>query len=117
MEPIHVNVNVTVEFSPKAEQFLTQLFKGSEAPAQPTTPTSEKPSKPVREVVSAAIPEAHEDAAAAITDADLRQAVKAAKDKAGAKPVREIFAAMGIASSVDCPAERRSELMAALQNI
>lgn len=53
------------------------------------------------------------------TEADARAAVKAAKDR-GVSPkairsyMQDIF---GIASSVDCPAERRQELIDGLNNL
>ncbi len=52
-----------------------------------------------------------------ISDSELREYTKAAKDRKGAKAVREVFARFNIASSIECPQERRSDLVAALENV
>jgi len=52
-----------------------------------------------------------------ITDAQLREVVKAAKGRTDAKAVKAVFAEMGIANSTECPQERRSELVAKLENL
>ena len=130
MEPITINVNVTLSLSEKAESLLrafipdapASLFPlpGENAPKKPSDepkPQVEQPS--VREEKA---PQAAPQAPAAaenktISDSDLRQAVKEAKDRSSAKAVREVFAAFDIGSSVECPQERRSELLAALENV
>ena len=76
------------ENSGKAEQ------KASEAPATPSpAPVPEKTS------------------GEEITDAQLREAVKAAKDRSGGTAVRSLFTEFEIPNSSACPQERRSELM------
>lgn len=76
------------ENSGKAEQ------KAPEAPAAPSpAPAPEKPS------------------GEEITDAQLREAVKAAKDRSGGTAVRSLFTEFEIPNSSACPQERRSELM------
>ena len=52
-----------------------------------------------------------------ITDAQLREVVKAAKGRTDAKAVKAVFAEMGIANSTECPQERRSELVSRLENL
>jgi outer membrane biosynthesis protein TonB len=52
-----------------------------------------------------------------ITDADLRQAVKAAKDKVGTPVVKALFAEFEIPNSSACPQERRGELMDRLEKL
>ena len=74
--------------SGKAEQ------KATEAPAAPSpAPVPEKTS------------------GEEITDAQLREAVKAAKDRSGWTAVRSLFTEFEIPNSSACPQERRSELM------
>lgn len=74
--------------SGKAEQ------KATEAPAAPSpAPVPEKTS------------------GEEITDAQLREAVKAAKDRSGGTAVRSLFTEFEIPNSSACPQERRSELM------
>ena len=52
-----------------------------------------------------------------ITDADLRLAVKAAKDKVGTDGVKALFHEFEIPNSSACPQERRSELMDRLNKL
>ena len=47
----------------------------------------------------------------------LREAVKEAKDRAGGTAVRTLFSEFEIPNSSACPQERRSELMARLENL
>ena len=54
---------------------------------------------------------------AEITDAVLRQAVKAAKDKVGGQSVKDLFGEFGIRNSSECPQERRSALLARLNKL
>ncbi len=68
--------------------------KASEAPAAP--PPAPAPEKTSGEE---------------ITDAQLREAVKAAKDRSGGTAVRSLFTEFEIPNSSACPQERRSELM------
>ena len=65
-----------------------------------------------------AAPQAPAAAAAEdITDAQLREAVKAAKDKVGGPAVKALFGEFGIPNSSACPQERRSELMDRLEKL
>jgi len=83
---------------------------------------TEKKPAPAKNV--AAVPEDKAPAAPApsksddeITDAQLRQAVKACKDRVPVSEIRNsIFAKYGIESSVECPPARRAELLSDLQN-
>ena len=52
-----------------------------------------------------------------ITDAALRKAVKAAKDKVGGQSVKDLFGEFGIRNSSECPQERRSDLLARLDKL
>ena len=82
------------ENSGKAEQ------KATEAPAAPSpAPVPEKTS------------------GEEITDAQLREAVKAAKDRSGGTAVRSLFTEFEIPNSSACPQERRSELMGRLAKL
>ena len=53
------------------------------------------------------------------TEADARQAVKSARDRGvSAKVIKDYMQkAFGIASSVECPAERRADLIKGLANL
>lgn len=61
-----------------------------------------------------AAPEAPAAEARTYTDPELRAVVKEAKTRTSAQHVREVFAKFDIATSIDCPQERRAELVDAL---
>lgn len=111
-----IEININVELGPKTVQLIGALLGGT--PKKETSPKEEAPI--AAETIldqdmpdfDAPAPEEKE-----ITDADLRQIVKETKDRVGAKPIRDIFAEMGFSSSVECPAERRSELVERLKNL
>ena len=109
MEPINVTVNVKVELSEKTEQFLANLLKGA-VPAEAKAPEAAPAAEPD-------MPDSTPEPAKEITDADLRAVVKEAKDRAGVKAVRDCFATFNISSSMECPVDRRTELVAALENL
>ena len=58
-------------------------------------------------------PEAPEE----ITDEQLRVVVKSVRDKSTPAAVREIFAQFGIKTSIECPQERRAELVDRLNKL
>lgn len=97
--------------------FLGRLKKHAEKPVE--EPEPETAQSPVREEKAPqAAPEAPAQAKTKeISDAELREAVKAAKDRTSAKAVKAVFAEFGIENSSACPAERRSELKARLENL
>ena len=119
MEPI--KINITVEFGQKTARLLEALLApgrqcchcaDAPGPEEPIDISDPEPDQDMPDFSPKPQPQPKE-----ITDADLRQAVKAAKDRVGAKPIREVFSAMGITSSVECPQERRSELVAKLNGL
>lgn len=103
--------------------FLERLQKHAKKPVDEPKPevaqsTARKENAPVAEEEPAKQPE--QEAAPEvkeISDAELRECVKAAKDRTSAKEVRAVFAQFGITSSIECPQGRRSELVAALENV
>ena len=58
-------------------------------------------------------PEAPEE----ITDEQLRVVVKSVRDKSTPAAVRETFAQFGIKTSIECPQERRAELVDRLNEL
>lgn len=126
MDPLNINIRVNVSLDERTLQFLGGLLPvrqcddcQEDMPAEICNP---KPAPaPVREPAPKHEPD-HEpepepEKPAEITDADLREKVKEAKDRKGAKAVRELFSEFGIGSSVECPQGRRSELVARLENL
>ena len=129
--PAHQDLKTEVEGI--VTDFLCRLKKHAEKPVE--EPKPETVQEPVREEKAPqAAPEttvqaetekapqaAPETTAQAeteeITDAELREYVKAAKNRTSAKAVKAVFAEFGIENSSACPAERRSELKARLENL
>lgn len=122
MEPVNINIRVNVSLDERTLQFLGGLLPvrqcdgcQEDMPAEICDP---KPAPaPVREQAPKHEPEPEPEKPGEITDADLREKVKEAKDRRGAKAVRELFSEFGIGSSVECPQGRRSELVARLENL
>lgn len=123
MEPIKINIEVAL-----SQPTLAVLEKLIGAPAVKTpTPAPEAPKETKKEKKAqpdpqpAPVVEDDDDLPPADaptpkkmpTEADARQAVKAAKDRGvTAKAIRSYMQeTFGIASSVDCPEERRQELI------
>lgn len=97
--------------------FLKSLKKEAKKPVAETEAETEQPAA-AEENHAPAAPEASAvPETKPVSDGDLRQAVKAAKDRTSAKAVREVFATFGIEASVECPQDRRPDLMAALANL
>ena len=113
--PTHQDLKTEVEGI--VSDFIGRLKKHAEKPVE--EPKAEPAQEPVREEKA---PQAAPGAPAQaktkeISDAELREAVKAAKNRTSAKAVKAVFAEFGIENSSACPAERRSELKARLENL
>lgn len=130
MEPIKINIEVAL-----SQPTLAVLEKLIGAPAVKTpTPAPEAPKETKKEKKAQPAPQPDPQPAPVAeddddlppgnetpapapkpmpTEADARQAVKAAKDRGvNAKAIRSYMQeTFGIASSVDCPEERRQELI------
>ena len=116
-----VNVNVTVSLEEATIKRIREIFAprpaGIEArPAQGPRPAApEKPKEePKPESAPASAPEAPEEPVAAIDNMVLMNAVKDAKERGKADGIRALFAQYGIASSRDCPQDKRKDLLTAL---
>ena len=138
MIDINVNLNINLDMSQRMMDFLRlfapdmpqDVYDGTRAarPAKPAEKPAEKPVEgPKPETVQSPAPAekaapAPQQAPAApaqkeISDADLRLAVKAAKDKVGTDGVKALFHEFEIPNSSACPQERRSELMDRLNKL
>jgi len=113
--PAHQDLKIFIQET--VVEFLEGLKKHTEKPAENAAP--EKEAETVREEKEAqALQQAPAAAAPAeISDASLRQATKAAKDKVGADAIRALFQEFEIPNSTACPQERRSELMGRLNKL
>jgi len=130
MEPIKINIEVAL--SQPTLAVLENLIGApavktpTQAPEAPKEAKAEKKSQPAPQPDPQPAPVAEDDddlppgnetpapaPKPAPTEADARQAVKAAKDRGvNAKAIRSYMQeTFGIASSVDCPEERRQELI------
>ena len=123
MEPIKININVTLDASDKLLQAV-QALTGAKAPKAP----EQKPGQPVQtkpapqpETKEAPAPEAapaEEEQAAdpkEISDEELRAIIKETRTASSPAAVRALFNEFGIKTSIECPMERRAELVAKLK--
>lgn len=144
MEPIKINVNVEIGLKQTTIDTLRQIFGPQiiaagpclcaldeepqlEKPTDPTpTPEPEKPKTTGADPVGTGaeddddLPPADEPAPKAMpTENDARLAVKAAKErKVTASAIKAFMKdTFGIATSVECPAERRQELIDGLNKL
>ena len=134
MIDISVNLNINLDMSQRMMDFLRlfapdmpqDVYDGTRA-ARPAKPAEKPVEEPKPETVQSPAPAekaapAPQQAPAApaqkeISDADLRLAVKAAKDKVGTDGVKALFHEFEIPNSSACPQERRSELMDRLNKL
>lgn len=134
MIDINVNLNINLDMSQRMMDFLRlfapdmpqDVYDGTRA-ARPAKPAEKPVEEPKPETVPSPTPAekaapAPQQAPAApaqkeISDADLRLAVKAAKDKVGTDGVKALFHEFEIPNSSACPQERRSELMDRLNKL
>lgn len=90
---------------------LSKYAHPEENSGQAEQPAPEAPAAP------SPTPEPEKTSDTEVTDAMLRKAVKDAKDRSSGAAVRALFAEFEIPNSSACPQERRSELMARLENL
>ena len=125
MEPIKININVTLDASDKLLQTV-QALTGAKAPKAP----EQKPGQPIQtkpapqpETKEAPAPEAapaEEEQAAdpkEISDEELRAIIKETRTASSPAAVRALFNEFGIKTSIECPMERRAELVAKLKKL
>lgn len=147
MEPIKINIEVEVGLKQTTIDTIRQLFgaqivaqPAAETPApkdDPKRKANKEPEAPAPQPKTEAVEAPKEEAPALAADDDLppddapapkkatpseddaRQAVKAARDRGvPAKIIKEFMKeSFDIASSVECPAERRQELIEGLNNL
>ena len=145
MDPIQVNINVTLDLSEKTTELLQALMGKAQAPAPAPAPAPEtKPNRRKVETKPAPAPETKEapeqkpepepekpesaEAAPApaqeekkvYEDEELREIVHAVRSAKPGNPQiirNEIFPEFGIKTSIECPMERRAELVARLKEL
>ena len=124
MEPINIHINVTLDASDKLLQAV-QALTGAKAPAaaapKPVKPLETK-HEPQQETKEAPAPEEAPAEAAAreakeISDEELRAIIKETRTASSPAAVRALFNEFGIKTSIECPMERRAELVARLKNL
>ena len=97
-------------------EVLEQLSKHAAKPERNSGKTEEPAPEAPAEPAPAPAPE-KTSGTEEVTDAQLREAVKGAKDRSGGTAVRTLFSEFGIPNSSACPVERRSELLARLAKL
>lgn len=137
MEPIKINIEVGLKESTLTA--LKEIFGSTQATPAPTAAPAPKKVKtpevmetkkeelpapapapaPAPVADDDDLPEAPAPKQATPSENDARQAVKAARDRGvSAKVIKEYMQSIfGIASSVECPAERRAELIQGLAKL
>lgn len=115
-----VNINVKVSLEEATIQRIREILvprpAGIEArPAQgPRPAVPEKPQAAAEPAPKSAPAPAAEEPVAAIDNMVLMNAVKDAKERGKTDGIRALFAQYGIASSRDCPQDKRQDLLTAL---
>ena len=130
MEPIKITIEVGLKESTLTA--LKEIFGSTQTTPAPTAvPTPKKVKTPEvvetkKEEIPAPAPAPVDDdlpeapaPQATPSENEARQAVKAARDRGvSAKVIKEYMqSTFGIASSVECPADRRAELIQGLANL
>lgn len=126
MEPIKISINVTLDASDKLLQAV-QALTGAKAPAaaapiRPADKPLETKHEPKPETKEAPAPEAPAEAPAPaetteISDEELRAIIKETRTASSPAAVRALFNEFGIKTSIECPMERRAELVAKLKKL
>lgn len=128
MEPIKININVTLDASDNLLQAVQALTgQRAQAPAapehKPTPQVETKPApKPETKEAPAPAPEAPTESPAPaetteISDEELRAIIKETRTASSPAAVRALFNEFGIKTSIECPMERRAELVAKLKKL
>lgn len=127
MEPIKINIEVGLKES--TIDALKNIFGAQIIPSSAVTENPQpEPKKAEKKAAPAPVqvedyddlpPADTPDPAPTPTEADARQAVKSARDRGvSAKVIKDYMqSTFGIASSVECPAERRAELIQGLAKL
>ena len=131
MDPISINIKVTLDASDNLLGALQALTGNrAQAPAAPETKPAPKPvetklepRKPeVKQTPDPALapapePEPAPEEPTEITDEALRALIKEVRTATSPAAVRGLFNEFGIKTSIECPQERRSELVARLKKL
>ena len=142
MDPVQININVSLDITDRTAAFIQDLLGArAKAPAPQRKPASKPETKPepraieTKEDPQPAAPQQPEEAPAQapeapapapveedlpISDEELRQVVFAARKAKPGNPQEiknVIFPEFGIKTSMECPVERRAELVARLNKL
>lgn len=130
MDPITINIKVTLDASDNLLGALQVLTGGrAQAPATPATKpapakpeTKPEPRKPeTKEDAPAPAPtpepQPEPEKPAEITDEALRALIKEVRTATSPAAVRGLFNEFGIKTSIECPMERRAELVDRLKKL
>lgn len=119
-----IEIKVTLDASDRLIAAIDTLTGKRPAPR----PVETKPARPVETKPAIAAPETKApeetpvvelapDEPEQISDEQLRQIIKGVRDKSTPAAVRGIFAEFGIKTSIECPMERRPELVERLNKL
>ena len=108
-----VNVNVRVSLEEATFQKIAQLLGGRPAGVEARPAMGPRPAVPEKPAESPK-PESSPVPEAPIDNMVLMNATKAAKERGQADAIRALFAKYGIASSRECPQDKRKALLSDL---
>lgn len=130
MDPIKINITVTLDASDNLLGAIQSLTGGrAQAPATPATKpapakpeTKPEPRKPETKEdapapAPAPEPQPEPEKPAEITDEALRALIKEVRTATSPAAVRGLFNEFGIKTSIECPMERRAELVDRLKKL
>jgi hypothetical protein len=125
MDPIKINITVTLDASDKLLGAIQSLTGGSaNAPTAPETKpaprqveTKPEPRKVETKEDPAPVQEPEPEKPAEITDEALRALIKEVRTATSPAAVRGLFNEFGIKTSIECPQERRAELVDRLKKL
>ena len=127
MDPIKINITVTLDASDKLLGAIQSLTGGSaNAPTAPETKpaprqveTKPEPRKveTKEDPAPAPVQEPEPEKPAEITDEALRALIKEVRTATSPAAVRGLFNEFGIKTSIECPQERRAELVDRLKKL
>ena len=118
-----IEIKVTIDASENLLAAINALTGKRPAPrtveTKPAKPVETKPAiaPQTKAPEEAPVVELAPDEPEQISDEQLRQVIKSVRDKSTPAAVREIFAEFGIKTSIECPMERRPELVERLNKL
>ena len=118
MTPFQININIQLDASSNLLAALNALTgRGCCKPAEDNRPEPRKVETKPDIVPEIKTPQAPAPVSNEISDEALRALIKETRTASSPAAVRALFNEFGIKTSIECPMERRPELVARLKNL